>query len=112
MIQVRTMVGQEQAALPRASASSRDTPLLASQTNSKMTIKMAIRVYRVPLGAGLDPQCLAIKAGSRKNTRSGNTLMAEDAVESAGAKAPAFTISTQPTTSLPYSPPTHNLKLA
>src|SRR5262249_59863135 len=29
------------------------------------------------------------------STRSGNTLMAEDAVESAGAKAPAFTISTK-----------------
>jgi len=29
------------------------------------------------------------------STRSGNTLMAEDAVESAGAKAPAITISTQ-----------------
>src|SRR5262245_66380976 len=30
------------------------------------------------------------------STRSGNTLMAEDAVESAGAKAPAITISIQP----------------
>src|SRR5262245_66047376 len=29
------------------------------------------------------------------STRSGNTLMAEDAVESAGAKAPAITMSTQ-----------------